>query len=82
MKLDMTFLPDPTGKRRNIVKKFVVTQKIVESLVSDWLESTDDAKKNVASKALQLLAEKYDLHWIPPSSDIGTRFDPHSGEDD
>jgi dsRNA-specific ribonuclease len=75
MKLDLTFLPDPTGKRRNIIKKFVITQKIVESLVSDWFESTDDAKKNVASKALQLLAEKYDVHWIPPSSDLDSRFD-------
>ena len=75
MKLDMIFLPDPSGKRRNIIKKFVVTQKLVDSLWSDWLESTDDAKKNVASKALQLLEEKYDLHWIPPSSGFDSRFD-------
>jgi dsRNA-specific ribonuclease len=63
MKLEMIFNVDPMNQRRNLIKKFVVTQRIVEALWSDWFENPDDAKKDVAEKALALLGEKYDLFW-------------------
>jgi len=63
MKLEMIFNVDPMNQRRNLIKKFVVTHRIVEALWSDWFENPDDAKKDVAEKALTLLGEKYDLFW-------------------
>jgi hypothetical protein len=63
MRLDMIFNPDPLHQARNLIKRFVVTERIVETLYSDWFSTPDDAKKNVAEKALDLLASKYEIVW-------------------
>jgi dsRNA-specific ribonuclease len=63
MKLEMIFNVDPMNQRRNLIKKFIITQRIVETLWSEWFDTPDDAKKDVAEKALALLGEKYDLFW-------------------
>jgi len=37
MKLELIFNPDPMNQRRNLIKKFVVTKRIVDTLWSDWV---------------------------------------------